>query len=261
MLHAWGMTEMTPLGTRVPARAPTWTALPEDERYAIRAKQGTPVAGVDMRIVDDARHGAAVGRQERGRDPGARALGHQRLLQQPRAAPPSSPRTAGSAPATWPRIDPDGYIQITDRTKDLIKSGGEWISSVDMETTIMGHPKVLEAAVIAVPHPRVGGAAARLRGAQARVQGPAHRRRRSSTTSRRGWPSGGCPTRSSSSTRCPRPASASSTRRSSASASRTGSRRPRSGSGLTFRHSQPKRTAAERKCRNVRPDPGLAVPG
>ena len=56
-------------------------------------------------------------------------------------------------------IDPDGYIQITDRTKDLIKSGGEWISSVDMETTIMGHPKVLEAAVIAVPHPTLGGAA------------------------------------------------------------------------------------------------------
>ncbi|MGH7366403.1 MAG: AMP-binding enzyme, partial [Candidatus Rokuibacteriota bacterium] len=51
-------------------------------------------------------------------------------------------------------LDPDGYIQITDRTKDLIKSGGEWISSVDMETTIMGHPKVLEAAVIAVPHAR-----------------------------------------------------------------------------------------------------------
>ena len=51
-------------------------------------------------------------------------------------------------------IDHDGYIQITDRTKDLIKSGGEWISSVDMETTIMAHPKVLEAAVIAVPHER-----------------------------------------------------------------------------------------------------------
>jgi fatty-acyl-CoA synthase len=51
-------------------------------------------------------------------------------------------------------IDAEGYIQITDRTKDLIKSGGEWISSVDMETTIMGHPKVLEAAVIAVPHPQ-----------------------------------------------------------------------------------------------------------
>src|SRR5262249_1187522 len=51
-------------------------------------------------------------------------------------------------------IDPEGYVIITDRTKDLIKSGGEWISSIDVETMIMGHPKVLEAAVIAVPHPR-----------------------------------------------------------------------------------------------------------
>ena len=51
-------------------------------------------------------------------------------------------------------IDPEGYIQITDRTKDLIKSGGEWISSIDVESLIMGHPKVLEAAVIAVPHPK-----------------------------------------------------------------------------------------------------------
>ena len=51
-------------------------------------------------------------------------------------------------------IDPEGYVQIMDRTKDLIKSGGEWISSVDMETLLMSHPKVLEAAVVAVPHPR-----------------------------------------------------------------------------------------------------------
>jgi len=51
-------------------------------------------------------------------------------------------------------IDPEGYVQITDRTKDLIKSGGEWISSIDVETMIMAHPKVLEAAVIAVPHPK-----------------------------------------------------------------------------------------------------------
>src|SRR5438445_10761523 len=53
-------------------------------------------------------------------------------------------------------VDPEGYVIITDRTKDLIKSGGEWISSIDVETMIMGHPKVLEAAVIAVPHPKWG---------------------------------------------------------------------------------------------------------
>ena len=65
-----------------------------------------------------------------------------------------SPRTAGCAPATSPTIDPLGFIKITDRTKDLIKSGGEWISSVDLENAIMGHPGRAEAAVIAVPHPK-----------------------------------------------------------------------------------------------------------
>jgi fatty-acyl-CoA synthase len=128
-------------------------SLPEDERYNVRAKQGAIVAGVDMRIVDDAGKiqpwdGKSVGEiQVRG----------------PWITSGYYNNPAGAAQFTedgWFRtgdvasIDPDGYVQITDRTKDLIKSGGEWISSVDMESTIMGHPKVLEAAVIAVPHPQ-----------------------------------------------------------------------------------------------------------
>jgi fatty-acyl-CoA synthase len=150
MLHAWGMTEMTPLGTVCRPRSYT-DSLPEEERYNIRAKQGAPVAGVDMRIVDDAGKvqpwdGKSVGEiQVRG----------------PWITSGYYNNPAGAAQFTedgWFRtgdvaaIDPEGYVQITDRTKDLIKSGGEWISSVDLETTIMGHPKVLEAAVIAVPH-------------------------------------------------------------------------------------------------------------
>ncbi len=150
MLHAWGMTEMSPLGTVCRPRSYT-DALPEEERYAIRAKQGALVAGVDMRIVDDAGtvqpwDGKSVGEiQVRG----------------PWITSGYYNNPAGAAQFTedgWFRtgdvaaIDPEGYVQITDRTKDLIKSGGEWISSVDLETTIMGHPKVLEAAVIAVPH-------------------------------------------------------------------------------------------------------------
>ena len=152
MLHAWGMTEMTPLGSVCRPRS-YMDALPEDERYAMRAKQGAPVAGVDMRIVDDAGtilpwDGKSAGEiQVRG----------------PWVTSGYYDNAEGAAQFTedgWFRtgdvasLDPDGYIQITDRTKDLIKSGGEWISSVDMETTIMGHPKVLEAAVIAVPHER-----------------------------------------------------------------------------------------------------------
>jgi fatty-acyl-CoA synthase len=150
MLHAWGMTEMSPLGTVCRPRSYTDSA-PEEERYNIRAKQGALVAGVDMRIVDDAGKvqpwdGKSVGEiQVRG----------------PWITSGYYNNPAGAAQFTedgWFRtgdvatIDPEGYVQITDRTKDLIKSGGEWISSVDLETTIMGHPKVLEAAVIAVPH-------------------------------------------------------------------------------------------------------------
>ena len=152
MLHAWGMTEMSPLGSVCRPRSYT-DSLPEEERYNIRAKQGAVVAGVDMRIVDEIGavqpwDGKSVGEiQVRG----------------PWVTSGYYNNPSGAAQFTedgWFRtgdvaaIDPEGYIQITDRTKDLIKSGGEWISSVDMETAIMGHPKVLEAAVIAVPHPQ-----------------------------------------------------------------------------------------------------------
>ena len=152
MLHAWGMTEMTPLGTTCRLKS-YMEALPDDERYAIKAKQGFAVAGVDLRIVDEAGReqpwdGKSVGEiQVRG----------------PWITSAYYNNPEGAAQFTedgWFRtgdvaaIDPEGYVQITDRTKDLIKSGGEWISSVDMETAIMDHPKVLEAAVIAVPHPQ-----------------------------------------------------------------------------------------------------------
>ena len=152
MLHAWGMTEMSPLGTlcRLKSYMEAW---PEAERYAVRAKQGLPIVGVDVRVIGESGDeqpwdGRSVGElQVRG----------------PWVASRYYNNPAGDVQFTadgWFRtgdvvtIDPEGYLQITDRTKDLIKSGGEWISSVDMETTLMGHPKVLEAAVIAVPHER-----------------------------------------------------------------------------------------------------------
>ncbi|HEV2055969.1 MAG TPA: long-chain fatty acid--CoA ligase [Methylomirabilota bacterium] len=152
MLHAWGMTEMSPLGTVCRPRSYA-DSLPEEERYNIRAKQGAIVAGVDMRIVDDSGKvqpwdGASVGEIH---------------VRGPWITSGYYNNPAGAAQFTedgWFRtgdvasIDSEGYVQITDRTKDLIKSGGEWISSVDMETAIMDHPKVLEAAVIAVPHER-----------------------------------------------------------------------------------------------------------
>jgi fatty-acyl-CoA synthase len=154
MIHAWGMTEMSPLGTIGRLKSPM-ESLPDEARYAIRAKQGYPAVCVDLRIVDDA------GREQPwdGRSMGEIQVRGPWVIASYYNAPESADRFT---PDGWFRtgdvatLDPEGYVQITDRTKDLIKSGGEWISSIDVEVIIMGHPKVLEAAVIAVPHPRWG---------------------------------------------------------------------------------------------------------
>jgi len=151
MTHAWGMTEMTPLGTvtHLKGYMRDWS---EDQRYEVRARVGYPSVGVDARIVDDAGRelpwdGTSMGElQVRG----------PWVTRSYYASPESADRFTEDG---WFRtgdvatIDAEGYVQICDRTKDLIKSGGEWISSVDVENLIMSHPKVLEAAVIAVPHP------------------------------------------------------------------------------------------------------------
>ncbi len=152
MLHAWGMTEMTPIGTLGRLKS-YMDALSEAERYAIRAKQGYPAPCVDLRIVNDAGEeqpwdGTSMGEiQVRG--PWVTASYYDNPESRDRFTADGWFRTGDVAV-----IDPEGYVQITDRTKDLIKSGGEWISSIDVESLIMGHPKVLEAAVIAVPHPK-----------------------------------------------------------------------------------------------------------
>ena len=152
MSHAWGMTEMTPLGTvcRLKSYMKDW---PEERRNDVRARVGYASVGVDVRIVDDAGQelawdGTSMGElQVRG--PWVTAGYYDNPESQQRFTADGWFRTGDVA-----TIDPEGYVQITDRTKDLIKSGGEWISSVDVENLIMAHPKVLEAAVIAVPHPK-----------------------------------------------------------------------------------------------------------
>jgi fatty-acyl-CoA synthase len=150
MTHAWGMTETTPLGTvsRLKSYMESW---PEEQQYAVRAKQGYPVVGVDLRVVDEQGRvapwdGATMGEiQVRG--PWVARAYYDNPETADRFTEDGWFRTGDVAV-----IDPEGYIQITDRTKDVIKSGGEWISSVDLESLIMAHPKVLEAAVVAVPH-------------------------------------------------------------------------------------------------------------
>ena len=148
---AWGMTETTPIATFMAVKNDLGD-LPDKERFDLLARHGLPVAGVEIRIVDaDGRElpwdGTTMGElQTRG--PWITS-GYYNDNRNDQAFADGWFRTGDVA-----TIDPGGYLQIMDRTKDLVKSGGEWISSVDLENAIMAHPKVAEAAVIAVFHPK-----------------------------------------------------------------------------------------------------------
>jgi len=147
--HAWGMSEMSPLGTYGTLKN-KHLALDAEGQLAMRAKQGRPIFGVDIKTVDDAgqelpRDGKAFG-DILVRGPWI-ASGYYKLE--------TDPRVNGWFPTGDVGIlDGDGFLQITDRSKDVIKSGGEWISSIDLENVAMAHPAVQEAAVIGVAHPK-----------------------------------------------------------------------------------------------------------
>lgn len=148
---AWGMTETSPLGT-VSSLKPSMRALPKEEQYAFRIKQGMAAPLVEIRLVGDNGEvpwdGRSVGEiQVRG--PWITGSYHDLPINESSFTADGWLRTGDVG-----CIDSEGFLQLTDRTKDLIKSGGEWISSVDLENAVMGHPAVLEASVIAVPHPR-----------------------------------------------------------------------------------------------------------
>lgn len=151
VVHAWGMTEMTPLGT-VSWLKRSLEELSEDQRYAYRAKQGLPVPFVETRIMGQMGpvpwDGEAMGELE-VRGPWVASGYYQAPELTSKWSDDGWFRTGDVA-----TIDHEGYVKITDRTKDLVKSGGEWISSVDLENALMGHPAVAEAAVIAAKHPK-----------------------------------------------------------------------------------------------------------
>jgi acyl-CoA synthetase (AMP-forming)/AMP-acid ligase II len=149
VLHAWGMTEMSPLGTVCTLQA-HHLSLPRAARRAILQKQGRVVCGVDMKVVDDEG-------QELPWD--GKTAGHlmvrgtwvaRSYFGQEEEIPPDGWFATGDV-AT---IDAEGYLQITDRSKDVVKSGGEWISTIDLENIAMSHPAVQLAACIGVPHPK-----------------------------------------------------------------------------------------------------------
>jgi fatty-acyl-CoA synthase len=150
VLHAWGMTEMSPLGT-LGSIKPEYAALSGEARLDVQMKQGHPPFAVDMKITDDddkelPRDGKTFGRLKVRGPSVARAYFKEAVS----ILDDNGYFDTGDV-AT---LDRYGYMQITDRSKDVIKSGGEWISSIDIENFAVGHPKVAEAAVIGVRHPK-----------------------------------------------------------------------------------------------------------
>lgn len=151
VVHAWGMTETSPLGT-LSTPTPEIAAMPYDEQLSYRLKQGRPPAGVELKLVDDddkrlPHDGSTFGRlkikgpfivREYFKGAGGQILDEEGFFDTGDVA----------------TIDEQGFMQITDRAKDVIKSGGEWISSIEIENLAVGHPKAALAAVIGVAHPK-----------------------------------------------------------------------------------------------------------
>ena len=150
MVHAYGMTEATPIVTvnRVKTKL---EGLSEEDKGQLAGSQGLLVAGLEMRLVDEEGRDLPWDGEQRG----------ELLFRGPWIASEyyNDERSAETYVDGWyhsgdiASVDAEGYVQIGDRVKDMVKSGGEWISSVDLETAIIAHPEVLEAAVIAIPHP------------------------------------------------------------------------------------------------------------
>ena len=149
--HGWGMTEMSPVGS-INTLKPNLTGLPANERMAYQAKQGQPVYGVDMKIVDadgtELPHDGKTFGELKVRGPWI-CNGYFAMDESEAHAEEGWFNTDDVA-----TLDSEGYMQIVDRTKDVIKSGGEWISSIELEDVALRHPDVAQAAVIGVAHPK-----------------------------------------------------------------------------------------------------------
>ena len=151
VLHAWGMTELSPLGTLNTFKE-KHMVLSEAERFAIQQKQGRAIFGVEMKIID----GEGKALPHDGKAFGDLLVRGPWIVREYFHAEGGDPLTADGWFPTGDvaTIDADGFMQITDRSKDVIKSGGEWISSIDLENLAVAHPAVAEAAVIGIAHPK-----------------------------------------------------------------------------------------------------------
>jgi fatty-acyl-CoA synthase len=157
IMHLWGMTETTPIATigKLKAHMRDWT---EDDQYEVRSKQGWPMPFVELRVMQpNGADGKSIEAPRDGETPGELEVRGPWVASSYYNAPEEAHRWTDDG---WFKtgdvatMDAEGFIKIVDRAKDLVKSGGEWISSVDLENTLMGHPAVKEAAVIGVPHPK-----------------------------------------------------------------------------------------------------------
>jgi fatty-acyl-CoA synthase len=157
ILHLWGMTETTPLATvgKLKRHMGDWTG---DQQYEVRAKQGWPAPFIELRVMrPEGIEGKSAEAPRDGSTPGELEVRGPWVAASYYNSPDQAHRWTEDG---WFKtgdvatMDDEGFIKIVDRAKDLVKSGGEWISSVDLENTLMCHPAVKEAAVIGVPHPK-----------------------------------------------------------------------------------------------------------
>jgi 3-(methylthio)propionyl---CoA ligase len=150
VLHAWGMTEMSPLGTLNTLKN-KHLSLPPAEQLKIRMKQGRAIYGVDMKIVGE--DGKELPWD--GKTYGDLLVKGPWIVKEYFKGEGGDPLKDGWFPTgDVATIDAEGFMQITDRSKDVIKSGGEWISSIDIENIAMAHPAVAMAACVGMPHPK-----------------------------------------------------------------------------------------------------------
>ena len=150
LTHGWGMTEMSPLGT-INTQTKKAMSLPIEERYQLQTKQGYPMFGVEIKTVDDdnkelPRDGEASG--------ALKVKGPWIMHTYFKAEGPAVDDEGWFDTGDVATIHPDGCMQIVDRAKDVIKTGGEWISSIDLENAVLTHENILEACVVGVPHPK-----------------------------------------------------------------------------------------------------------
>jgi len=150
VIHAWGMTEMSPLGT-INVTTPEMENMSKEEKYAIQLKQGKPIYGVELKVVDDA--GSELPKD--GESQGHLMVRGPWILQKYfKAENDAVDKDGWFDTGDISVLDKDGYMIIKDRAKDVIKSGGEWISSIDLENAAFGHPDIAEACVVGIPHPK-----------------------------------------------------------------------------------------------------------